>query len=240
MMEVCCSMNAKKILDSSAHNYKSLAPADRTLDQRVYESLFDDMTRGVLLPGEKLIETTLCEKFQVSRTVIRQALHRLAELKIVNIIPNKGASVAAPTPQEAIEVFEVRRGLEAAIIRMLSKKIGSMDLKRLQERLQAEQTALSEHDLPRWAILAGGFHLALAQMTGNKLFQKLLFELLTQCTLIVALYETPGNSDCEHEEHVRLVELLSLQDAEGAVKLMDQHLLELQNRLNFSKVHSTN
>jgi len=232
-------MNAKKIHDSTTHKYKSIAPNDRTLDQWVYDSLFNEMTRGVLLPGEKLIETTLCEKFQVSRTVIRQALHRLAELKIVNIIPNKGASVAAPTPQEAIEVFEVRRGLEAAIIRLLSKKIGAMDLQRLQERLQAEQTALSEHDLPRWAILAGGFHLALAQMTGNKLFQKLLFEILTQCTLIVALYETPGNSDCEHEEHVRLVELLSLQDSEGAVKVMDQHLLELQNRLNFSKVHST-
>jgi DNA-binding GntR family transcriptional regulator len=232
-------MNAKKNIDLSAQKYKSPAPTDRTLDQWVYDSLFNDMTRGVLLPGEKLIEATLCEKFQVSRTIVRQALHRLAELKIVNIVPNKGASVAAPTPEQAIEVFEVRRGLEAAIIRQLSKKMSAMDLQRLQERLLAEQTALNEQDLPRWAILAGGFHLALAQMTGNKLFQKLLLELLTQCTLIVALYETPGNSDCEHAEHVRLVELLSLQDAEGAVKVMDQHLFELQNRLNFSKVHFT-
>ena len=188
------------------------------------------------MPGEKLIETVLCEKFQVSRTIIRQALHRLAELKIVNIVPNKGASVAAPTPQEATEVFEVRRGVEAAIIRLLSKKMGTIDLQRLQERLKAERDALNEKDLPRWAVLAGGFHLALAQMTGNALFQKLLLELLTQCTLIVALYETPGNSDCEHAEHVRLVELLALQDTEGAVKIMDEHLFSLQNRLNFSKV----
>jgi DNA-binding GntR family transcriptional regulator len=224
------------MLESAPPKPKVNYSADRTLDQWVYDSLFNDMTRGVLLPGEKLVETVLCEKFQVSRTVVRQALHRLAELKIVNIVPNKGASVAAPTPQEAIEVFEVRRGVEAAIIRLLSQKIGPIDLQRLQERLEAEQKALNEQDLPRWAILAGGFHLALAQITGNKLFQKLLLELLTQCTLIVALYETPGNTDCEHAEHVRLVELLALQDTEGAIKVMDQHLLSLQNRLNFNKV----
>lgn len=208
------------------------ALADRaSLDQAVYDSLFDDMLAGRLKPGERLAEMQLGEQFGVSRTVVRQALRRLAELRVVDIVPNKGATVAAPSPREALEVFEARRAVEAAIIRRLAREIGHSDLQRLRQRLQAEHEALHHQDQPRWAHLAGGFHLALAQMAGNSVLLRLLTELLTRCTLIVALYEAPGNSQCEHDEHEKLVDLLALRDADGAERLMSEHLSGLQSRL---------
>lgn len=212
----------------------SATPVDAALDQAVYESLFDDMMAGRLKPGERLAEAQLCDTFKVSRTVVRKALHRLAELHIVDIVPNKGAAVASPSPQEAIEVFEARRAVEAAIIRRLAAHIGHSDLERLRLRLVAEHSALKDNDHPRWVSLAGGFHLTLAQMAGNSVLLAMLTELLTRCTLIVAMYEAPGNSLCEHVEHERLVDLLSLRDGEAAVDLMNQHLLALQARLTIA------
>ena len=63
------------------------------------------------------------------------------------------------------------------------------------------------------------------------MLQRLLTELMTRCSLIVALYEAPGEASCEHDEHQRIVELLGLRDGDGAAALMDQHLRALESRL---------
>jgi DNA-binding GntR family transcriptional regulator len=207
------------------------AAASGTLDQAVYDGLFDAVMQGRLPPGARLGEAALCAQFGVSRTVVRQALRRLAESQIVEIVPNKGATVAAPTPEETREVFEARRAVEAAIVRRLAQHIGASDIARLHTRLQAEHAALHQGDHARWVALAGGFHLALAQLAGNRVLQRLLTELMTRCSLIVALYEAPGDSSCEHDEHVRLVDLLALRDGDAAAALMSEHLLALEARL---------
>lgn len=206
-------------------------PNPGTLDQTVYDGLFDAVMQGRLKPGERLGEALLCEQYGVSRTVVRQALRRLAESQIVEIVPNKGATVAAPTPEETRDVFEARRAIEAAIVRGVAQRITPSEVQRLQLRLEAEHGALHRGEHGRWVSLAGGFHLALAQLCGNKVLQRLLTELMTRCSLIVALYEAPGDAACEHDEHVRLVDLLSLGEAEAAVTLMEQHLRALEARL---------
>lgn len=210
------------------------APATRvtgTLDQTVYDALFDAVMQGRLRPGERLGEAALCTQFAVSRTVVRQALRRLAEAHIVEIVPNKGATVAAPTPQETRDVFAARRAIEAAIVRQVAQGLPQAELDRLQQRLQAEQAALHQGDHARWVALAGGFHLALAQLAGNRVLQRMLTELMTRCSLIVALYEAPGEASCEHDEHQRLVDLIALRDGDAAASLMERHLVALEARL---------
>ncbi len=205
--------------------------ADAALNQSVYDALFDAILDGTLQPGAKLAEVQLCEQHGVSRTVVRQALHRLSELHIVRIVPNKGATVSSPTPQEAVDVFEARRAVEEAIIKRLAQRITPSELERLRLRLAAEHSALHNQDHPRWVMLAGGFHMTLAQMAGNVVLLRMLTELMTRCSLIVAMYEPPGNAHCEHEEHERLVDLLALRDGEAAAKLMSEHLCSLEARL---------
>jgi DNA-binding GntR family transcriptional regulator len=203
------------------------------LDQKVYETLFDDVMHGRLKPGERLGEAALCERFDVSRTVVRQALRRLAESGIVGIVPNKGATVAAPSPQETHDVFEARRAIEAAVVRLVAQHVSHGDIDRLQRRLRAEHDALHHGDHRRWVDLAGGFHLALSQLCGNRVLQRMLSDLMTRCSLIVALYEAPGDAGCEHDEHQRIVELLALRDGGAAAATMEQHLLALESRLTF-------
>jgi len=206
-------------------------PVTGMLDQAVYDGLFDAVMHGRLKPGARLGELQLCEQFQVSRTVVRQALRRLAEASIVEIVPNKGATVAAPSPQETREVFAARRAIEGAIVRAAAERIAHGDVLRLKQRMLAEHAAAHAADHTRWVALAGGFHLALAEIAGNRVLQRLLAELMTRCSLIVALYETPGESSCEHAEHDELVELLSLRDGPAAAAVMERHLLGLEARL---------
>lgn len=210
---------------------RAAADNPETLDQGVYEAIFNAVMHGRLKPGTRLQESSLGEQFGVSRTVVRQALRRLAELRIVDIVPNKGAAVATPGPKETRDVFAARRAIEGAIVREVARQVDHGEIARLKQRLQAEHAALHEGDHPRWVALAGGFHLALAELCGNQVLQRMLTELMTRCSLIVALYEMPGDASCEHDEHARLVELLSLRDGEGAAAEMEHHLLALESRL---------
>lgn len=206
-------------------------PVDGPLAQRLYDSLYDAVMSRRLAPGTRLGEVALGEIYGVSRTVVRQALHRLAEARIVQIVPNRGAHVALPSPEETREVFVARRVIEAAIVRLVAARIGERDVARLRERLRAEHDAVHAQDQARWAQLAGGFHLALAALAGNRELERMLGELMTRCSLIVALHEAPGNAGCEHDEHEALVERLALRDGEAAAALMEQHLLGLESRL---------
>ncbi|MBX3605492.1 MAG: GntR family transcriptional regulator [Piscinibacter sp.] len=216
---------------TAAPTRSSSRPVTGMLDQTVYDALFDAVMQRRLRPGERLAEATLCAQFDVSRTVVRQALRRLAEARIVEIVPNKGATVAAPTPEETREVFVARRAIEGAIVRQAALRLSHGDVQRLHERLAAEHAALHQGDHGRWVALAGGFHLALAQLAGNRVLLRLLTELMTRCSLIVALYEAPGEASCEHDEHVRIVDLLALRDGEAAAAEMERHLTGLEGRL---------
>lgn len=202
-----------------------------TLDQTVYEAIYNAILRGELKPGERLVEPVWCERHGVSRTVVRQALHRLAELRMVDIVPNKGAMVACPSPQQTRDIFAARRVVEVGIVRAVAQRITHAELARLQRRLDAEHAALHAGDHARWVSLAGGFHLALAQLSGNAELERILVELVARCSLIVAMYEAPGDATCEHEEHAQLLECLELGDGDGAARLMEQHLLALEARL---------
>ncbi len=202
-----------------------------TLDRPIHDTIFDEVMHGRLRPGERLGEAALCERFGVSRTVVRQALHRLAEQRVVDIVPNKGATVSMPSPRETAEIFEARRLVESGIVRAVARRISHGEVERLRQRLRAEHEALHGGDHARWVALAGGFHMALAELSDNRELQRMLTELMTRCSLVVALYEAPGDSTCEHEEHEQLVEYLALRDGAAAAEVMERHLLALEARL---------
>jgi DNA-binding GntR family transcriptional regulator len=209
------------------------APGDDSADieARIYQAVFDSVMSQRLKPGTKLPEAPLCELFQVSRSVVRKVLQKLAHDHIVQLRPNRGAIVAVPTREETRQIFEARRALEAAVVRLVAERATARDLKGLREQLRAEHEAMHRFDQPAWARLASAYHLRLAELSGNEILQRYLAEIVSRCSLIVAVHQPPGNAACEHDEHERIVDCIAQGDAESAVKLMDQHLRDLEEHL---------
>ncbi|WP_170943039.1 GntR family transcriptional regulator [Candidatus Dactylopiibacterium carminicum] len=198
------------------------------IETRIYNTVFESVMTQRLKPGTKLPEASLCELFDVSRATVRKVLQRLAHDHIVELRINRGAVVAAPTPEETRQIFEVRRQLEACIVRLAAAKASKADIASLRAQLKQEHEAMHRFAQPEWARLASAFHLRLAEVADNAVLQQYLMELVSRCSLIVALYEPPGNAACEHDEHASVVDLIEKGDAEGAVALMDQHLRTLE------------
>ena len=93
------------------------APAGAT--ERIVDSITAAIVERRLMPGTKLSEQKIADIFQVSRTLVRQALNQLSRDRLVKLSPARGASVATPSVEEARQVFQVRAMLEGAMVRQL-------------------------------------------------------------------------------------------------------------------------
>ena len=205
------------------------------IETRIYRAVFDSVMSQRLTPGTKLTEASLCSLFEVSRSVVRKVLQRLAHDHIVQLRPNRGAIVAVPTPEETQQIFEARRALEAAVVQLVAQHATAADLNELRQQLALEHQAMHRYGQPDWARLASGFHVRLAALCRNPILERYLVEIISRCSLIVALHEPPGNAACEHDEHGRIVDCIEHGDAAGAMALMEEHLCALEHHISLQR-----
>jgi DNA-binding GntR family transcriptional regulator len=143
--------------------------------------------------------------------------------------PNKGATIAQPSLSEAHDVFETRMCLERQVLARLAEKVTADDIERLQRHVQLE-TKTSEHDGPAAIRLAGEFHILLASLSGNGVLARYVDEMVSRCSLILALYSRPHSSDCSINEHQQIIDALRAGNSQAAIDAMDHHLKAVTDR----------
>jgi DNA-binding GntR family transcriptional regulator len=143
----------------------------RRMEPSTTRTIVDALTRAIvehrLQPGTKLAEQKLADHFGVSRTLVRQALFQLVQKHLVKMEPARGAFVAAPTVEEARQVFQVRRLLEAEMTREFIRNVTPAKLKALREHMAQEKAAVDKRDAAQRVQLLGDFHVRMAELSGN-------------------------------------------------------------------------
>ena len=182
-----------------------------TTTARIVAAVTAAIVERRLMPGTKLAEQQIADIFQVSRTVVRQALNQLSRDHLVTLEPARGAFVATPSVEEARQVFEVRKMLEAALVRQLAAEITPAQVTQLRQHLKRERAAVARTDV------AGR--------------TRLLADLSSRCALIALMYQSSHSAEHSHEEHVAIVDALERGDARAAQKLMDSHLGNVERNL---------
>jgi DNA-binding GntR family transcriptional regulator len=207
-------------------------PDQVTAADRVYEAIYAAVIDHRLMPGSRLREEELAQAFAVSRTLVRQALHKLAQDGVITLRPNKGAVVPEPTRRDGEHVFDARRVVECEVARRLSGKLGAEQLALLRKLVDAEDRATRSQNKQEAIRLSGEFHLRLAQMSGNPIFVRLLEELLPTTSLLMALYKAPGEPMCVAHSHRRLLVTLTAATGASAATEMRRHLNEIERSLS--------
>jgi DNA-binding GntR family transcriptional regulator len=202
-------------------------------------SIVEALTRAIvehrLLPGAKLAEQKLASHFGVSRTLIRQALYQLSQNKLIRMEPARGAFVAAPSVQEAQQVFSVRRMLEAEMVRAFMQDVTPAKIKALRTHIQQEREAVSLEDVPGRTELLGDFHVRMAELMGNLVLAQILGELISRCALITLMYQSRNAAEHSSDEHEAIVAALAAKDEVLAVRLMNDHLVHVEASLTFDR-----
>ena len=172
--------------------------------------------------------------FDCSRTIVREALTRLAARGIVTVSARRGWFVIEPSQDEAREAFEARRVIESGLIRSAGADRQGRPA-RAQGPLKREKAALEGQRRRQPQLLLGDFHVCLAECLGNSLLADTLRDFTARTTLIAMLYQSSHDAAQSCEDHVRIVAALERGDTAGAEALMTEHIGTVQSAL---RVHN--
>ena len=223
------------------------APAEAELpstgllsDNDMYERMVSAILDHRLPPGTKLVEDKLAAAFGVSRTRVRPVLVRLANEQVVTLTPNRGASIAQPTPEEALEVFEARRLIEPRLVELFIANATDAHIAALRACVDEEEAARAGGDMRRAIRLSGDFHLHIAQAAGHQTLGRILRELVSRTSLILMTYspsharEREEATACGCREHRALIDAIRLRDPKEAARRMLDHLARIETQLEFT------
>jgi DNA-binding GntR family transcriptional regulator len=129
---------------SSADDVPRLAPVrhvNSPVREQAVEAIRDQIMRGELREGQRLVERELCEQLDISRNTLREAYRQLEAEGFVEMRPHKGPTVTRITPREARSLYELRQALEGLAIRLFTVRATDDELEQLQRAFEDLEAA---------------------------------------------------------------------------------------------------
>lgn len=206
------------------------AGPEKTLAERAYRMLREDILSGSLAPGAKLKIDMLRQRYGVNAGPLREALSRLAGDNLVEVLGQRGFMVAQVYPRDAVEIGELRKLLEAEA---LSRSIPRGDTA-WEERLITSYHRLSRHEggesqgieaLATWERHNSAFHDATVSACDSLWLLRLREQLFRQHERYRRISRTQSvRTRAIHDEHAALFEACLARDVEAAVAVISAHI----------------
>jgi len=210
------------------------APAARppTLNEVAYETLKEAVVTLRLAPGEVLNAAQLAQAYDLGRTPVARALHRLMAEGMVRILPRKGVAVVPLSLDEALDLIEVRRVNEALCMTLAAQRITEGELQQLAGLMREFGRAAAERDVARLLRADATFHDAIATASRNPV----LIDLLKRLHLRSARFWAMSLSRQPHveevdAEHRAIFRCLERHDAAGACAAVKAHIDSFRDNL---------
>ena len=197
----------------------------KSLEERVFCALEEEILAGRLKKGETLTEIALSTRHGVSRTPLRGALHRLAEEGLIEIIPNRGAVVIGVGREELIDIYKIRMRLEGLASREAAANISDKDIEKLRDSIELAEFYIKKQDTEHIKELDSEFHDIIYRASGNRLLYKTLSELHRNIQFYRKRSITvEGRLEKSISEHREILSALERRDADAADRLTSQHI----------------
>ncbi|MDR5837204.1 GntR family transcriptional regulator [Caballeronia sp. LZ034LL] len=208
-------------------------PREKSTDT-VYLALREQILSNALRPGTQMLEQELVQWFGVSRTPVREALIRLQNERLVQIIPRHGMRVCNVSLTDLEEVFQVQTSLEAtAAAAVAARKPGAKEFRPLEKACADMDRALDKDDRDAWAAAHDAFYARLVELSGNPRLMQIVGECVDQVRRVRELTLRLIAPDASQAQTLReVIEALRRGDAETAQALCrDNRLLNLQTQV---------
>ncbi|MFM0275387.1 GntR family transcriptional regulator [Paraburkholderia aspalathi] len=207
------------------------------VSDRIRATLAKAISEGALKPGSKILEDAIADHFGVSRTVVRGALGILEHDHLLERKRNRGSFVAAPSIEQAKELFEARRTMERLILELAVGRASDADCDRLNAIIDHEDAIHHGTDEKAKAELSGEFHIELARISGNGVLTELLEKVVARLALVMTLYEHEHHDDCGTDHHRAILGAVREKDLKRALHLMNEHLADVEGRVRLTQDH---
>lgn len=207
----------------------TLAPvaddADTSGRSALAQQIREAILGGEFAPHQRLIEADLSARFAATRAAVRTALLTLASEGLVERLPNRGARVRAITVDEAVEIVEVRVGLESLVARKAAENADDDDIAWLRDLRSRIETAVTTGDLVEYSRLNQEMDGRLRELSGHATATQLLERLRAQSARHqFRLAFHPGRASQSAPEHIAIIDAVIARDPDAAESATRAHL----------------
>lgn len=182
--------------------------------QMAYEKIKEMIAEQELLPGEQIVEMTIAEMLNCSRTPVREAIRMLQDDGLVDIIPNRGSFLKKVTKIDVVMAFEMAEALEGMVCYLVAERVSNgelreADFEELDECLEQMKQCISRKRIKDWVAYDDHFHVLLVELSGNRMIMQERKRTMDQINQVL-WFVTPtaidkALSNDEHEEMVKAI-----------------------------------
>ncbi len=205
---------------------------ERTVD-RVYADVREAILGGIWGPESRLTEEMLAERYHVSRTPVRAALHKLANDGFIELIPRAGAVVKARTLDEVIEIYDVRSLLESEAAGLAAQRRTDEEVATLYTIAdEMEAIAAKDGDVPALSQLNQELHHLILRASRNHTLEESAIRLM-DIGFVINTYTKFRRTDMNRTlaDHRALIEAIEAKDSVWAASVMRAHIATTRNAL---------
>ncbi|KAA0969336.1 GntR family transcriptional regulator [Aureimonas fodinaquatilis] len=194
----------------------------RDLGLEAYSQLKEAIEDGVIVPGTRVTELDLCERFGMSRTPVREAIYRLESEGLLNHVPRRGLIVTQPDHQMIVELYTMREALEGTAAKLAAQHASDAELSTLAEINQQEPLLFAD---PRsLSRLNRRFHNLISMSAHNRYLLKNLENMASTIALLPTMLDMEGRPQEAHSEHRDILDAVQSRNAEHAEEAARAHI----------------
>lgn len=193
--------------------------------QTVAEQIETLVLSGELLPGARLDEQGLAQRFQVSRTPVREALRQLASTGLIELRRNRGAFVTEVTPDKLEEMFVAMAEMEATCARLAAMSMSPLERRGLQRLHERMGGMAADGEVEAFRAANETFHALIYQGAHNGILEDAVNGLRRRVAAYRrAQFRTAGRLASSHAEHEAVVKAIISGEPARAHAAMLQHV----------------
>lgn len=201
----------------------------KSLGQHVFDNLKKAIIKGDIAPGSRLIEIRLAQTLGISRTPVREAIHKLEREGYIRKLPRGGFHVLGLDRDDVQETWGIRTVLESYAARLATIKHQKKDLIKLEEKIGLYQRHLDKKNLEKLPQVNTEFHDLLYALSGSPRLIKMINDLRDQIHRFrQMILKNEKMAHMSNEDHKRMLKYIGRRDAEGVEKLVREHLIRGQ------------
>lgn len=191
----------------------------------IFEALREAILTGELASGTPLIEKTLAKQFGVSKTPIREALHHLSHIGLVDMETAKGATVHTLTRSEIKDIWDMRNYLEPLALELSIPHLTDEEIEELNLILDEAKEAIIQKAFKELSQLNTDFHEMLYSKADNHLLVKWLDSLSDRRRLVsMHIWDIENHTDREWDEHRSILDAVMVRDIPSASQALRDHI----------------
>jgi len=196
------------------------------LGNQVFEQVKEIIVRGEIPAGKRMIESEIAASMGISRTPVREAVHKLEAEGLLQPLPRGGYVVRGLSLPDIEETFEIRSILESFAAYLAANRHSSKEILPLEKKMEEFQRYLDRDDLKELTRINTEFHEFLYALSRSQRLIKMIYDLRDEIYFLrKIILNSVDMARLSNKDHREIIKAIKKREAKKVERLVRDHIL---------------